>query len=187
MKHIKSFAEFVNESILNEESILTPENKKAIKEISDLTAKFINKDVPSLLSKYGCELESDGIKGTGSTNFNIVRPGSLKNKTKEKAAERLFTIYTFQTKHNYRSTMVAYGYMNPFFDDYNLRTKMPFSIGSAQDVNSDTIKKMFKQWQYGDYEFLNDPKVIGEYVKFLSDYLKGIEENLKFFESKGII
>ena len=187
MKHFKSFDEFVNESILNEESILTPEIKKAIKEISDLTTNFIKKEVPSLLSKYGCVLESDGLRGTGSTNFNIVRAGSLENKTKEKAAERLFTIYTFQTKQNYRSTIVAYGYLNPFFDDYKLRTKMPFSIGSAADVNSEAIKNLFSKWQYGDYEFLKDPKFIGEYVKFLSDYLKGIEENLKFFKDKGII
>lgn len=185
MKHIKSFAEFINESILNEESILTPEIKKAIKEISDLTTNFIKKEVPSLLSKYGCVLESDGIRN--SSNFNIVRPGSPENKTKEKAAERLFTIYTWGTKQNHQSTIVTYGYLNPFFDDYKLRTKMPFSIQSEADVNSEAIKDLFSKWQYGDYEFLKDPKVIDEYVKFLSDYLKGIEENLKFFKDKGII
>jgi hypothetical protein len=180
MKNIPSFDEFVNESILNE--AFTGTAKVNIKKIGDITRKFIEKDLPSLLSKYNCTLEQS--------------PVDKQNYTIHHAMQRdLFDIHLDKMNKNRFAISLMYCYINVFMGPEKLYDKLPFTVGDGiafKKYCTKLVDDALSNWQTlegdeRDNAQLSDPDIAPQYQEMANNWLEGIEKNLDYYVKHNII
>lgn len=181
MKNIKTFEEFVNESILNE-SFSGPA-KANIKKIGDITRKFLEKDLPKLLDEYGCTMR---LNPANKTVYIIDHP----------MQQSLFDIYLNKMNKNRFAIVLMYAYVNVFMGPRDHREKLPFSIGHPGEARNwsggSVIDDALSGWQTleGDDEDntrLSNPDVVSQYQETANNWLEGIRKNLEYYVKHNVI
>lgn len=180
MKNIPSFEEFLGESFLNE--AFTGPAKANIKKIGDITRKFIEKDLPNLLSKYNCTLEQNPVD---KQCYIINHP----------MQQSLFDIHLDKMNKNRFAIVLMYGYINVFMGPEKHSSKLPFSIGNGIEFKkycTELVSDALSMWQFleGDERGnaqLSNPDIASQYQEMANNWLEGIEKNLDYYVKHNII
>ncbi len=186
MRNLLTFDEFLNESQLNE--ALDKEQKEVVKKITDITTKFIEKTLPDMAAKYDCYMRNSN-DGSDFADYEI--------RAKEDTREGMISVNTRTLNRRKNKNIIVLGagvqtWMNTKADDY--KKGAPFQGTELQSFKEgrNEIGRIVYPWLDGakdrDYENLRDESIIKVYEDWLyKTILKGIEDNLKYFKSKGIM
>jgi hypothetical protein len=178
MKNLHTFEEFINESFLNE--AFTNPAKANIKKIGDITRKFIEKDLPNLLSKYNCTVEKSPV---GKYIIDHPTQGSL------------IDIHLNKMNRNRFGIILMYAYVNIFSGPKEHANKIPFSIEHPNDIekySGPLVTDMVMRWQYSegsdeDNTLFSNPSIVSEYQDTVDKWLDGIEQDLKYYIKHQVI
>ncbi len=173
MKNLLTFDEFLNESLLNE--ALVGAQKTSAKKIGDITKAFFTKDLPTLAARFDCAVVEKRSKG----EFKII-----------KGEDDLIDISSWAMGRNRFASIVAYIYPSYFSSAVEpYRDVVPFKVGSGTEAENKTkgMAEMISKWQSGPYDLLEDADSVKTYENWIGEVLRGIEDDLKFYKSKGVI
>jgi hypothetical protein len=206
MKNLLTFAEFINESILNEKASLEPNQLDIAKQVSKITKDFLGKDLKRIFSKYGIQTapsyESVQLYNSKGQALFCIEYSPMMGYSK------LIKIRKVIVKEHQNYGTLAPNLnrsKEPRLDITDVRNAMTFwyndfglemrkgSVNSkpAADENSPLLKPSGIDWSM----FANNPErasiLTDEYVKqyetLISNLIDGIESNLESLEKVNLL